>query len=95
MLDRYLITAKMKVTRLDTNVSSSKATYTYDMALDSNLSSGFNKFDEQLDKAFKLRGSSVSVINGHLEIILPIPKEYHIPINVPTLYKQAFGEVKE
>lgn len=95
MLDRYLITAKMKVTRLDTNVSSSKATYTYDMALDSNLSSGFNKFDEQLDKAFKLRGSSVNIINGRMEIILPIPKEYHIPINVPTLYRAAFGDVKE
>lgn len=92
MLDRYLITAKMKVTRLDTNVSSSKATYTYDLALDANLSSGFNKFDEALDKAFKLKGSAVSLAGGKLEIILPIPKEYHIPINVPTLYREAFGE---
>lgn len=95
MLDRFLITAKMKVTRLNTNVSSSKATYVYDLALDSNLSSGFNKFDEAIDKTFKLKGSSVNIVNGHLEIILPIPKEYHIPINVPTLYREAFGIVEE
>lgn len=92
MLDRYLITANMQVTRLGTNVSSSKATYTYDLALDAKMSSGFNKFDEAIDKAFKLKGSSVSLAGGHLEIILPIPKEYHIPINVPTLYREAFGE---
>ena len=95
MLDRFLITAKMKVTRLNTNVSSSKATYIYDLALDSNLSSGFNKFDEVIDKTFKLKGSSANIVNGHLEIILPIPKEYHIPINVPTLYRDAFGLVKD
>lgn len=95
MLDRFLITAKMKVTRLNTNVSSSKATYIYDLALDSNLSSGFNKFDEAIDKTFKLKGSSANIVNGHLEIILPIPKEYHIPINVPTLYRDAFGLVKD
>lgn len=94
MLDRFLITAKMKVTRINTNVSSSKATYLYDMALDSNLSGGFNKFDDTLDKTFKLKGSTVNVVNGCLEIVLPIPKDYNIPINVPTLYRQAFGEVK-
>ena len=74
MLDRFLITAKMKVTRINTNVSSSKATYLYDMALDSNLSGGFNKFDDTLDKTFKLKGSTVNVVNGCLEIVLPIPK---------------------
>lgn len=94
MLDRFLITAKLKVTRINTNVSSSKATYLYDMALDSNLSGGFNKFDDTLDKTFKLKGSTVNVVNGCLEIVLPIPKDYNIPINVPTLYRQAFGEVK-
>lgn len=94
MLDRYLITAKMKVTRLDTIVSSSGATFIYDLALDSNLSGGFNKFDEAIDKAFKLRGSSVSITNGHLEIILPIPTEYKIPINVPTMFNEIFGITK-
>lgn len=94
MLDRFLITSKMKVTRINTNVASSKATFVYDLATDSNLSSGFSKFDEALDKTFKTVGSSVGIVNGHLEVVLPIPKEYRISINVPSLYRDAFGAVK-
>lgn len=94
MLDRFLITSKMKVTRINTNVASSKATFVYDLATDSNLSSGFSKFDEALDKTFKTVGSSVGIVNGHLEVVLPIPKEYRISINVPSLYRDAFGAIK-
>lgn len=91
LLDSYLITGKMNVTRYRTLVSSTKATFTYDLAHDSSLSNNTAKLDESLDKTFGLRGATSRVEEGKLVVVFPMPKQYAIPIDVPSLYKTAFG----
>lgn len=92
MLDRLLITNKFNVTRVETFISASKVSFRYEMAFDSNLSSNVGKFDETIDKIFKVQGSSIGISKtGLLEIILPIPSEYKSLLNVPTLWEEAFG----
>lgn len=91
MLDKYLITGKMNVTRYRTIVSSTKATFIYDLAHDSSLSTNQGKLDEALDKTFGLRGASSRIEEGKLVVVFPMPKQYAIPIDIPTLYREAFG----
>lgn len=91
MLDSYLITGKMNVTRYRTIVSSTKATFIYDLAHDSNLSTNNGKLDEALDKTFGLRGANSRIEEGKLVVVFPMPKQYAIPIDIPTLYREAFG----
>lgn len=91
MLDSYLITGKMNVTRYRTIVSSTKATFIYDLAHDSSLSTNHGKLDESLDKTFGLRGATSRIEEGKFIVVFPMPKDYRIPIDLPTLYKEAFG----
>lgn len=91
ILDSYLITGKMNVTRYRTIVSSTKATFIYDLAHDSSLSNNQSKLDDALDKTFGLRGANSKVEEGKLVVVFPMPKQYAIPIDIPTLYREAFG----
>lgn len=91
LLDSYLITGKMNVTRYKTIVSSTKATFIYDLAHDSSLSTNQGKLDEALDKTFGLRGANSRIEEGKLVVVFPMPKAYAIPIDVPSLYREAFG----
>lgn len=89
-LDMFLITSKNSVTRDKVDVGSSNALFIYSLTEDTNLPN-FNKLDESIDAMFKIKGCSASINEGQLLITMPLPKNLALPINIPSMYKDAFG----
>ena len=91
-VDIILSTLKINGKRIGIDTGNKSALYTYDMSY--NVKDGMNSLDNiaaAIDKNFKLQGSSATLTKGKLQISVPIPSEMHIPINVPTMFKEVFG----
>ena len=90
VIDMFLSTKKVNAQRIKVDTGNANALFVYDLAEDSDLKS-FDKFGENLDSYLKKKGCSAEIDEGKLLIIIPLPKDLKIPINVPTLYRDAFG----
>lgn len=91
VLDMYLVTVKMNVKRVKIETSNSNGLFIYEFAEGSNLPN-IDNIGKNIDAMFKTKGSAASIANdGNLLITIPLPKSLNVPINVPTLYRDAYG----
>ena len=52
---------------------------------------GIDKMGSNIDSIFKTSGTSVQIVNGNLQIVIAVPKEYALPIDVGEMYRKVFG----
>lgn len=88
-LNMYFASIKAKVNSSEFKVSTTQAIYYYDMVFDTATVS-FDKLGEQLDNVMKLGGISVSITEGSVRVIVPLPAKVKANADIPTLWKQAF-----
>lgn len=89
-LAMLLTSMKYQVKFIDFVVSASTVTYTYEWTFDTNAPNVQN-IPKVVDKNFGLEGSEALIAGNHLKIVVPLQKEYRIPLDVATLYRGAFG----
>ena len=89
-LAMLLTSMKYQVKFIDFVVSASTVTYTYEWTFDTNAPNVQN-IPKVVDKNFGLEGSEALIAGNHLKIVVPLQKEYRIPLDVATLYRSAFG----
>lgn len=86
----FLTSAKYQVTFIDFVLSATTLTLKYEWTFDPH-SPNVGSLDKSIDKTFNTDGATVSLSGNQLIIVFPMPKEYHIPIDVRTLYLEVFG----
>ena len=89
-LAMLLTSMRYQVKFIDFVVSASTVTYTYEWTFDTNAPNVQN-IPKVVDKNFGLEGSEALIAGNHLKIVVPLQKEYRIPLDVATLYRSAFG----
>ena len=90
-LDNLLTTAKSSVKRSNVVVGASTALFEYDMAFSMDLSKT-QRLGESLDSVFKTSGCDVAVVNGKLQVTIPLPSDLSLPIDVGEMYRGVFGK---
>lgn len=88
-LDGIMATQKISAKRISNDVGNANALFTYEMSFSLD-SKKFDQLGEQLDNVFRTSGCSVGVKEGNILVTMPLPKSLSIPINVPTMYRDAF-----
>lgn len=88
-LDSYLKTMKIEGSVKKIDVGSTNALYIYSLAEDTKLPA-FEKLGDQLDKSFNTTGATASLSGGDLSITLPLPKDFILELDVPTMYREVF-----
>lgn len=86
----FLTSAKYQVTFIDFVLSATTLTLKYEWTFDPQ-SPNVGSLDKSIDKTFNTDGATVSLSGNQLIIVFPMPREYHIPIDVRTLYLEVFG----
>ena len=86
----FLTSAKYQVTFIDFVLSATTLTLKYEWTFDPQ-SPNVGSLDKSIDKTFNTDGATVSLSGNQLIIVFPMPKEYHIKIDVRTLYLEVFG----
>lgn len=86
----FLTSAKYQVTFIDFVLSATTLTLKYEWTFDPQ-SPNVGSLDKNIDKTFNTDGATVNLSGNQLIIVFPMPKEYHIPIDVRTLYLEVFG----
>lgn len=86
----FLTSAKYQVTFIDFVLSATTLTLKYEWTFDPQ-SPNVGSLDKSIDKTFNTDGATVSLSGNQLIIVFPMQKEYHIPIDVRTLYLEVFG----
>ena len=86
----FLTSAKYQVTFIDLVLSATTLTLKYEWTFDPQ-SKNVGSLDKDIDKTFNTDGATVNLSGNQLIIVFPMPKEYHIPIDVRTLYLEVFG----
>lgn len=76
----------------ETKISASSVQFVFEVPETSKLPD-FSSIPKQIDSNFGTMGSSAVLQSNRVEILLPLPSKYHTPINVPTLFRDVFGEV--
>lgn len=89
MVDTLLATDKTQANRLNIDVGSSMALYTYVMPVSLN-STRVESITEALNSAFKTSNADVSAQAGDLCVTVPLPKQFKLPIDVASMYREAF-----
>lgn len=85
-----LTSSKYQVTFVDFVLSATTLTLKYEWTFDPQ-SPNVSSLDKNIDKTFGVDGTTVNLSGNKLVIVFPMPKEFHIPINVRTLYLEVFG----
>lgn len=92
-LDTVFASTSKQSKRLSTSVGGTNALFTYELAKSFASEIGnTSSFEEMLDRVFKTRGSSASIEAGNFLITMALPKQFQLPIDVPSMYKTIFGE---
>lgn len=86
----FLTSGKYQVTFIDLVLSATTLTLKYEWTFDPQ-SKNVGSLDKDIDKTFNTDGATVNLSGNQLIIVFPMPKEYHIPIDVRTLYLEVFG----
>lgn len=87
----FLATSKIDCTFKKYEVGNAMASYIFVMADDVTLPQ-FDKLGDTLDNMMKKKGSDVTLDQGNLVVSIPLIDEARVPINVPTMYREMFGE---
>lgn len=87
-----LTSSKYQVTFVDFVLSATTLTLKYEWTFDPQ-SPNVSSLDKNIDKTFGVDGTTVNLSGNKLVIVFPMPKEFHIPIDVRTLYLEVFGGV--
>lgn len=85
-----LTSSKYQVTFVDFVLSATTLTLKYEWTFDPQ-SPNVSSLDKNIDKTFGVDGTTVNLSGNKLVIVFPMPKEFHIPIDVRTLYLEVFG----
>lgn len=89
-VDTILATKGLQAIRTKVTAGSSNVLIVYQLSL--NLASdGLNSLSEALDKALRVKGTSVSIEAGDLKIAVPVPSSLSLPIDLPSMYAETFG----
>lgn len=89
-VDTILATKGLQAIRTKVTAGSSNVLIVYQLSL--NLASdGLNSLSEALDKALRVKGTSVTIEAGDLKIAVPVPKSLSLPIDLPSMYAETFG----
>ena len=89
-LDELLATLQMPGKRLDMKCGATNVRYDYKMSFKIDEKRA-EQLPEKLDKRFATSGSTADAAADRMSITLPLPSDRKRPINVPTLYREAFG----
>lgn len=94
-VDAILSTLGFQFSRVKSVSGATSSQYIYDMAVSSSGRGGnMNSLVESLESSLKIKGITTSFVAGQLQISIPVPVEYNIPINVATMYREVFGDTK-
>ena len=88
-IDAFLTTGDAQVTRTDVQVNASNAVYIYDRPRSFDLKK-LDEYKEKFDTNFKQKGSGVEVSSGRVIITIPLPKQYNLPIDVGSMFRETF-----
>lgn len=88
-IDAFLTTGDAQVTRTDVQVNASNAIYIYDQPRSFDLKK-LDEYKEKFDTNFKQKGSDVEVSSGRVVIAIPLPKQYNLPIDVGSMFRETF-----
>ena len=89
-LDKLFATKNTAAKRLKTRLGAASVMYEYEMSFNLNIN-GMDKMGSNIDSIFKTSGTSVQIVNGNLQIVIAVPKEYALPIDVGEMYRKVFG----
>ena len=89
-LDKLFATKNTAAKRLKTKLGAASVMYEYEMSFNLNIN-GMDKMGSNIDSIFKTSGTSVQIVNGNLQIVITVPKEYALPIDVGEMYRKVFG----
>lgn len=89
-LDKLFATKNTAAKRLKTRLGAASVMYEYEMSFNLNIN-GMDKMGSNIDSIFKTSGTSVQIVNGNLQIVITVPKEYALPIDVGEMYRKVFG----
>lgn len=89
-LDKLFATKNTAAKRLKTKLGAASVMYEYEMSFNLNIN-GMDKMGSNIDSIFKTSGTSVQIVNGNLQIVIAVPKEYALPIDVGEMYRKVFG----
>lgn len=89
-LDKLFATKNTAAKRLKTRLGAASVMYEYEMSFNLNMN-GMDKMSSNIDSIFKTSGTSVQIVNGNLQIVIGVPKEYALPIDVGEMYRKVFG----
>lgn len=88
-IDAFLTTGDAQVTRTDVQVNASNAVYIYNQPRSFDLKK-LDEYKEKFDTNFKQKGSGVEVSSGRVIITIPLPKQYNLPIDVGSMFRDTF-----
>lgn len=90
-LDKLFATKNTAAKRLKTKLGAASVMYEYEMSFNLNLN-GMDRMGSNIDSIFKTSGTTVQIVNGNLQIVIAVPKEYSLPIDVGEMYRKVFGQ---
>ena len=88
-IDNLLSTSKTQANRQKVDVGSSSALFIYDMSTAIDIKN-MDSMAETFNSAFKTKGSTISIDAGRILITIPLPKQFKLPIDVPSMYREVF-----
>jgi len=75
-------------------VGNSSVSYKFQRQFDTKQSFNFESNGEQLGKNYNLGGVTMGIDdNGLLCVYVPLPKEMQVAINVPTMWREVYGDL--
>lgn len=90
-LDSVFSTDGTQALRTNLVISAASVMVEYNLSFDLRLDNIESK-EKTIDKAFKISGTSLVISDeGMLQVTIPLPKQFRLPIDVSTLYVNTFG----
>lgn len=90
----YMATLDSTCKYVSKDVGNSSVAYKFQRQFDTKQSFNFETTGEQLGKNYNLGGVTMGIDdNGLLCVYVPLPKEYQVSINVPTLWREVYGDL--
>lgn len=90
-LDSVFSTDGTQALRTNLVVSAASVMVEYNLSLDLRLDNIESK-EKMIDKAFKISGTTLVISDtGALQVTIPLPKQFRLPIDVASMYVETFG----
>lgn len=89
-LDNFLIKNKYVTNKNKLNINNSNILFTYDLKENENLPN-FYSLEESINDIFNIKNCSAYIKKGQLLVVIPLPENLSLPVNIPPMYKYSFG----